>query len=246
MKKLYFLALLGLAGLTFAQGSESFTNLTASASGYGNGSYTGDNGVTWTFVGARKVTSTDNVTGTSIGFDSSGTRNVKANSGVNGVGTLTYTVRSYFTAGTAANRAIAVYVNNIQVDTYSLAAMDTNYTRTVNVNVPGDVTIEFRSTGSRQIVLDDVSWTQLGGTLAITDASKANKKFIKNSLVVNNELAFGIEAKNVKIYTITGQLVKTASVKENESLSVAELKEGNYIVTGTVNGKNISEKITKR
>lgn len=246
MKKIYFLALIGFSGLTFAQGSESFTNLNASASSYGGGSYSGDNGVTWTYLGARKVTSTDNVTGTSVGFDSSGTRNVKANSGANGVGTITYTVRSYFTAGTGANRTMAVYVNNIQVDNYSLAAMDTNYTRSVTVNTPGDVVIEFRSTGSRQIVLDDVSWTQLGGTLFANDLSKAKETFVKNSLITNNEIVFGADSKEVKIYTMNGQMIKSVSVKENESVSVAELKEGNYIVTGVVNGKKVSQKIIKR
>lgn len=246
MKKIYFLALIGFSGLTFAQGSESFTNLNASASSYGGGSYSGDNGVTWTYSGARKVTSTDNVTGTSVGFDSSGTRNVKANSGANGVGTITYTVRSYFTAGTGANRTMAVYVNNIQVDTYSLAAMDTNYTRSVTVNTPGDVVIEFRSTGSRQIVLDDVSWTQLGGTLSANDLSKAKETFVKNTIVKNDEITFGADAKDMKVYNMLGQIVKTASVKENESVNVAELKEGNYIVTGVVNGKKVSQKIIKR
>jgi predicted aspartyl protease len=42
-----------------------------------------------------------------------------------------------------------------------------------------------------------------------------------------------------------GQIVKTASVKENESVSVAELQKGNYIVTGTVNNKPVSQKILK-
>lgn len=244
MKKLY--SLLAVAILTTslsAQGSESFTNLSASASGYTSGNFVGDNSVTWNFSGARKVTSTDNVTGTSIGFDSSGTRNVKANSGSAGVGDITYTVRSYFTSGTAANRTIQVYVNGTMYDSYALDAMNTNYTRTLTANVSGDVVIEFRFTGSRQIVLDDVSWTA-AGTLGTIEAKGTKKVFVKNT-IVNNDITFGAKS-DVKVFNMAGQVVKTAAVSENQSLNVADLQQGTYIVTGTVNGKNVSEKVIKK
>lgn len=143
----------------YSQGSESFTNLNASAASYVSGSYVGDGGVTWTYNGARTVTATDNITGTSIGFGSSGTRNVYASSGVNGVGTISYSVHSYFTGGAATDRTMELWVNGTLYDTYTLPAMSTTYTRNIAVNVAGNVTIEFRSTGTRQIVLDDVSWT---------------------------------------------------------------------------------------
>lgn len=83
------------------------------------------------------------------------------------------------------------------------------------------------------------------GTLAVSDLAKSQGNFIRNSFVKNNEITFGTEAKDVKVYTLSGQLVKTASVKENESLSVAELAKGNYIVTGMVNNKPVSQKILK-
>ena len=162
MKKNYALVLIAFLCLTvsgFGQGSESFTNVTAPAGSYGNGSYTGDNGLTWTYNGARTVTNTYNITGTTIGFGTSGTRNVSATSDANGVGDLTYSVSRYFTGGTAANRSIEVYVNGTLYDSYTLAAEGPIYTRTFTANETGAVLIEFRSTGSRQIVIDDVSWT---------------------------------------------------------------------------------------
>ncbi len=45
---------------------------------------------------------------------------------------------------------------------------------------------------------------------------------------------------------MAGQVVKTASVSENQSLNVSDLQQGTYIVTGTVNGKNVSEKVIKK
>lgn len=245
MKKLYSLFAVAFLATSFsAQGSESFTNLSAPASSYGGGNYVGDNSITWTFAGARKVTSTDNVTGTSIGFDSSGTRNVSASSGANGVGSVTYTVRSYFTGGTAANRTIQVYVNGVLAETFTLAAMDTNYTRTVSANVPGNVAIEFRSTGTRQIVLDNVSWTAAGGTLGVADTRSKKEIFVKNTSV-DQEISFGAKS-DVKIYSVNGQLVKTGLVSENGILNIADLQKGIYIVTGNINGKAVSEKIVKK
>lgn len=87
---------------------------------------------------------------------------------------------------------------------------------------------------------------QYSGTLAVSDVQKIHKyDFVQNSLVKNNEIVFGSDRKDVKIYTLSGQLVKTASVKANGTVNVAELAEGNYIVTGTVNNKVVSQKILK-
>lgn len=85
------------------------------------------------------------------------------------------------------------------------------------------------------------------GTLAVNDINNLSKKagFIKNSLVKNDEIIFDAEVKNLKVYTLSGQLVKTASVKDGASLNVAELQKGNYIVTGLVNNQPVSQKILK-
>jgi hypothetical protein len=69
--------------------------------------------------------------------------------------------------------------------------------------------------------------------------------FIKNTFVKNEEITFGADVKDVKIYTLTGQVVKSASVKSNTVLNVAELAKGNYIVTGMVNNQPVSQKILK-
>ncbi|MCK8479150.1 GEVED domain-containing protein [Psychroserpens algicola] len=175
MKKNYSLILIALlcAVLSgYGQGSETLTNLNASASSYVDGSYTGDNGVTWSYTTARTVTATDNITGTSIGFGRPGNgpvRSLSATSNANGVGDLSYTVSSYFTGGTAADRTIEVHVNGTLYDTYTLAAEGPDYSRTVTVNESGAVLIEFLSVGTRQMVLDDISWT----AAAVTDPNLA-------------------------------------------------------------------------
>lgn len=85
------------------------------------------------------------------------------------------------------------------------------------------------------------------GTLAVNDLTDLSKKsmFIKNSLVKNDEIIFAAEVKDIKVYTLSGQLVKTASVKNGVSLNVGELQKGNYIVTGFVDNQPVSQKILK-
>lgn len=109
------------------------------------------------------------------------------------------------------------------------------------------LSIKFTNTITGNWRIDDLKLTGTSGTLAVTDLSNAKgANFVKNTFVKNDEITFGADAKDMKIYNMLGQIVKTASVKENESVNVAELKEGNYIVTGVVNGKKVSQKIIKR
>jgi hypothetical protein len=81
-------------------------------------------------------------------------------------------------------------------------------------------------------------------TLAVNENNSAKNSFIKNS-VVRNKIMFAADVQDIKIYSISGQLVKTSSVKANETLDVAELQRGTYIVTGTVNNTKVTERILK-
>lgn len=82
-------------------------------------------------------------------------------------------------------------------------------------------------------------------TLAVSDNNHAKYSFIKNSLVTNSKIVFSADVKDLKIYSLSGQLVKTASVKANDVLTISELQNGTYIITGTVNEKNVTQKILK-
>lgn len=82
-------------------------------------------------------------------------------------------------------------------------------------------------------------------TLAVGDVNATNSVFIKNTLVKNNEIIFGSNVQSIQIYSMSGQLVKAANVKGSEKVNISDLPKGNYIVTGTVNDKKISERIIK-
>lgn len=84
-----------------------------------------------------------------------------------------------------------------------------------------------------------------GQTLAVGDVNASNSVFIKNTLVKNNEIIFGTDVQNVQIYSMSGQLVKSSNAKGIATVNIADLPKGNYIVTGNVNDKKVSERIIK-
>ena len=81
-------------------------------------------------------------------------------------------------------------------------------------------------------------------SMAVGNVNAAKVNLVKNT-VVDNNILFSAKA-DVKVISMNGQVVKSASVNENTSLNVADLAKGTYIVTGTVNGKAVSEKIIKK
>ncbi|AZA48603.1 T9SS C-terminal target domain-containing protein [Chryseobacterium carnipullorum] len=84
------------------------------------------------------------------------------------------------------------------------------------------------------------------GSLAVSDVKNVKAgNFVKNTFVKSDEITFGADVKDVKVYNMFGQVVKSASVKQNGTVNVAELAKGNYIVTGTVNNEPVSQKILK-
>lgn len=117
----------------------------------------------------------------------------------------------------------------------------------VTVTVPTGATIfqmAVRAYNNATVAaFDDFSVTS--GSLAVGEVLPSKYRMIKNTFVKNDEITFGADVKDVKVYTLSGQLVKTSSVKAGSTLNVAELQEGNYIVTGTVNNQAVSQKILK-
>lgn len=93
--------------------------------------------------------------------------------------------------------------------------------------------------------IDDVKIVGTANGSLATNEVKGNKNvFVKNTLV-DSEINFGANG-DVKIYNVNGQVVKEAKVSADKALNVQELNKGTYIVTGTVNGNKVSEKIIKK
>ncbi len=98
--------------------------------------------------------------------------------------------------------------------------------------------------GSAQFRLDDVVLSGTNTTLTSSNVNIAKNNFVKNTVVANT-IMFAAKA-DIQILNMNGQVVKTASVSENNSLDVATLPKGIYIVKGMINGKVVSQKIMKK
>ncbi|MFP7656149.1 carbohydrate binding domain-containing protein [Chryseobacterium proteolyticum] len=114
------------------------------------------------------------------------------------------------------------------------------FTAPANVN---RLQLHLRAYSNSTVSFDDFSLTT--GTLATGEVSVSKHRLVKNTFIQNDGITFGTQSRDVKIYNMYGQVVKTASVKENEVLHVSELQKGNYIVTGIVNNEPVSQKILK-
>jgi endonuclease I len=174
MKSLYaFLTLTGVVtlfcfGSLQAQGFESFNNLNAAANTYTNpaDTYTGDEGFVWTHYKSRLISSTNqySISGITLGFDNSGTGYLESANITGGIGDLQFSWRSYFTGGSASDRQIRVLVNGTEVGLFTLSAMGVVQHETITGINAADGVIRFESVGSRQIAVDDVSWTANSGS----------------------------------------------------------------------------------
>ncbi|MBT2623157.1 T9SS type A sorting domain-containing protein [Chryseobacterium sp. ISL-6] len=110
-----------------------------------------------------------------------------------------------------------------------------------NVYTPIRSSSNYATAGA--IRVDNVTISGTGNTLAVSNINNLKYNFIKNTFIKDGGITFGTPVKDVKVYNIYGQIVKTASIKENATLNVSELQKGNYFVTGIVNGQPISQKV---
>lgn len=165
-----------------------------------------------------------------------------------------YTYGSYFTI-TPKNGAVITSITVKCVPNYSPAAKyivdggaETDMTATSDAytinNINAATSLSVKNTDTKtQMRVTSISVTYNEGAAMATLETEASKfSFVKNT-VVSDEIEFS-KAADVKVFSVNGQLVKSAD--KVEKLNVASLAKGIYIVTGTVNGKNYSQKIVKK
>ncbi len=135
---------------TYAQGTETFTNIPAASSSYSTRTWTGDNGLTWNATDAR---TDQTLTGAAICVR---VGSVTCNSIPNGIGSLSFKHQQVFT-GTGG--VLVVKINGTTVGTINPTT--TVATATIsNINVAGSFNLEIaQTTSTLRILIDDVSWT---------------------------------------------------------------------------------------
>jgi hypothetical protein len=139
-------------------GSESFTNSNTSSTNYTDGSYTGDNGVTWSYIKSRSDAGYQ-ITGSGIMLqDLSNKSKITSASVVGGIGNFTCKLLKAFTG--AGNRQVELFINGVSYGTS--IAWDNTAVQTFsvnNINIGGNVIVEIRNNTAKQVTVDDISWT---------------------------------------------------------------------------------------
>ena len=146
---------------------------------------------------------------------------------------------------------------------YSVSGANSTSTLTINAETPITSTsavaptllksVAIRQAGTATAGTGGVSIDNLivttypSSTLSVNDISKTKNIFLKNT-VVDNALSFQTKGTAiVKVYNVSGQLVKSATISAtNSNLDVASLPKGNYVVTAELNGEKVSQKIIKK
>lgn len=262
MKKFYSLVATGLISATvFAQTTIYSENMGSGTGTTDISANTFQNSSPVTYSGTSDVRST-NASAVSAYAQASGGANVMINSTnetfvVSGINTSNYQNIQLFLGQrkgtTAANNELTIEVSADGSNWTALSYTRTTGSNTANwsyINPTGNIPavsnlrLRFTGTNSTEWRIDDVKLTGTTGALSTNDVRKSNNTFVKNTSV-DNEIHFGAKS-DVKIYNISGQLVKSASVSENGVLDIIDLQNGIYIVTGNPNGRAVSEKIIKK
>src|SRR5690625_5064113 len=160
------LFMLMLTSVTFSQGLEDFANFSTSGTSYYDGTYVGNNGIEWDYIQSRAPIAAD-VSNTDIVLPAMMLRRLSDNSSVtsslipNGIGDFSVKIYKGFTG--AGPRQVEVLINGQPVgQSVSFDDNDEHIFTINNINVAGNFTIEIRSLTSRQVVIDDISWTAYG------------------------------------------------------------------------------------
>jgi hypothetical protein len=162
MKHFYFIILTLLTfNLIHGQGLEDFTNSNATNS-YSDGSFEGNNGITWSYIASRNGNNDSNSSGIELPAlmlrrASSGSK--ITSSAISG-GISNFSVKLYkgFTSG--GDRQVELFINGVSMGTSTPFDDFSEYTFSVDdINISGSIEIEIVNTTPKQIIIDDISWT---------------------------------------------------------------------------------------
>ena len=145
-------------------GLEDFTNSNATSS-YTDGSFVGNNGITWTYVDSRDGNGDANSSGITLpalmlrrSLDNSA---VSSSAISGGIGDFSVKLYKGFTGN--GNRQVELFINGVSKGTSTPFNDYDEHIFTVNgIDISGDVVIKITNPTSNQVIVDDISWTGFG------------------------------------------------------------------------------------
>lgn len=236
MKKIYFLLFTFLmASVSFAQGTEDFSNSNAGGS-YSDDSFIGNNGITWTYVESRDANGDANGSGIALPAlmlrrQSDGS---KITSSTISGGITDFSMKLYkgFTGG--GDRQVELFINGVSYGTSTaFDNFDEQTFSVTGINVAGNFTIEIVNITTRQVIIDDISWTGLSTSCGVVlgqGSTSCNSSTVgDNNDSVNISIPYtGSDANITSVTTTSGGTVggdNPASVTDG-TITIAGLSEG--------------------
>ncbi|MBN1198226.1 MAG: choice-of-anchor J domain-containing protein [Bacteroidales bacterium] len=162
-RSILIIALFVSATLLFAQGTENFANYPETGNSYQNGTFTGQDGSTWTYWQCRGDVVINPPT-PCLGKDRTPVSEVISGVIQNGCGTLSFD----YMQGFSTNVNLDVFVNGLLVATVTSSNQQGVVLNSgpIVVDSPGDFTLDFKqqNTSSGQVAIDNITWTEFGGS----------------------------------------------------------------------------------
>ena len=172
---LAFFGLLSVLLLSFAVVSattytETFDNSNATGT-YNDGSFLGENDITWNYEDARAQYDDYDITGNGIIFRN---EDGKIYSDTISGGIASFSVKLQKASATTGDRQIELLINGILQETYDVTNDLVNTFTVSDINIEGNIVIEIKNTADRHVIIDDITWTNY---TAPTDPTPTNYNF---------------------------------------------------------------------
>jgi len=167
MKKLFtaftLIVTLLSVSIAFGQGLENFNNYPETTNAYHDGTFTGQDGSTWTYKQCRGDSAIVAPSPT-LGKGRTPTAEIYSGTISGGCGTLSFDFKQVFTTSVKMD----VFVNGLLVFTATTGTGEQGVVKNsgpITVNASGDFTLDFKqqSNTSGQICIDNIAWTSYGG-----------------------------------------------------------------------------------
>ncbi|QYJ68401.1 choice-of-anchor J domain-containing protein [Flavobacterium litorale] len=212
LKKILFTVVFLVVGISsWAQGSESFSNLGSNSSAYSTRNWTGDGAIGWTANDAR---TDQTITGTAITLRTSTLTNTTTISG--GIGTLSFDYKRSF----SGNSTLRVYVNGVQYGGDVTVSSESVSNFSQEINVTGDVTIEIQNSVKRTTI-DNISWTA-GAPAGPTVTTGAVSDVEAEAAILNGSITGGDNT------SVSFEYGTTTSYGSTEAGDPATLSDGSF------------------
>jgi hypothetical protein len=216
-------------------GTENFTNCSASST-YGDGTFVGNNSITWTYNHARDV-DTFPINGAGLMFRRGSDSYLEANL-TGGISSFEVKMKKAYTG--ARERKLELYINGNLISTSQgfgafTGGDETVYTFSVpDINIPNDFTLKLKPSGTetnnQQIVIDDISWTGYASTepyIAITSPSNGATVYSPDINIVFTHANFDLGTAGKVKYTVNGG---DPQYTTSSPIALTGLADGNYAV----------------